>query len=156
MATQFQTWQKKLYNEFVKKNLTLDFSQNSPYKKLRDDWLEFVRYKTLEEGEERVRRNQQNAQQKVYHNKMGSGGYRSAIPKWQRMEADLLAKGIHPFSLQWPECSQNCFSHMGDHWTHRPGSRLLVGKSKQQHKDLSILQMLLPVVPLCPTKKRVS
>ena len=37
MATQFQTWKKKLYNEFVKKNLTPDFSQNSPYKKMRDD-----------------------------------------------------------------------------------------------------------------------
>ena len=40
---------------------------------------------------------------------MGSGGYRSAIPKWQRMEANLLAKGIHPFSLDWLECSKNWF-----------------------------------------------
>ena len=51
MATQFHFWKKKLYTEFVKKNLTLDFSQNSPYKKLRDDWPDFVRYKTSEEGE---------------------------------------------------------------------------------------------------------
>jgi hypothetical protein len=29
MVTQFQTRKKKLYNEFVKKNLTLDFSDNS-------------------------------------------------------------------------------------------------------------------------------
>ena len=139
MATQFQTWKKKLYNEFVKKNLTLDFSQNSPYKKLKDDWPEFVRYKTSKEGEEQVRRNQQNARQKVYHDKTGSGGYRSAIPKWQRMKEDLLAKGIHPFSLEWPERSKNCFFAHGDHWTHSLGSRLLVGKSEQQHKDLSIL-----------------
>jgi hypothetical protein len=61
MATEFKTWKKKLYTEFVKKNLTLDFSENSPYKKLRDDWPEFVRYMTSEEGEEWVRRNQQNA-----------------------------------------------------------------------------------------------
>ena len=81
------------------KNLTPDFSQNIPYKKLRDDWPEFVRYKTSEEGEERVRRKQQNARQKVYHHKMGSGGYKSAIPKWQRMEEDLLVKGINPFSI---------------------------------------------------------
>jgi hypothetical protein len=89
--------------------MTLDCSENSPYKKLRDDWPEFVRYKTSEEGEERVRRNQQNARQKVYHHKTGSGGYRSVIPKWQRREADLLAKGIHPFSLEWPERSKNWF-----------------------------------------------
>jgi hypothetical protein len=25
------------------------------------------------------------------------------------MEADLLAKGIHPFSLEWPERSKNWF-----------------------------------------------
>ena len=30
------------------------------------------------------------------------------------MEADLLAKGIHPFSLEWPECSKNWFfAHVG-------------------------------------------
>ena len=28
-----------------------------------------------------MRRNQQNARQKVYHHKIGSGGYKSAIPK---------------------------------------------------------------------------
>jgi hypothetical protein len=96
-----------LYNEFVKKNLTPDFSDNSPYKKLRDDWPEFVRYKTSKEGEARVRRNHKNTRQKVYHHKTGSGGYRSAIPNWQRMEADLLTKGIHPFSTEWPERSKN-------------------------------------------------
>ena len=63
----------------------------------------------MEEGEERVRRKQQNARQKVYHHKMGSGGYKSAILKWQRMEADLFAKGIHPFSLKWLERSKNWF-----------------------------------------------
>jgi hypothetical protein len=45
MATQFQTWKKKLYNEFVKKNL-IPFDENRPYKKLRDQWPEFVRYNT--------------------------------------------------------------------------------------------------------------
>ena len=44
---------------------------------------------------------------------MGSGGYRSAIPKWQRMEEDLLAKGIHLFSLAWPKHSKNWFSAHG-------------------------------------------
>ena len=99
MATQFQTWKKKLYNEFVKKNLTPDFNQNSPYKKLRDDWPEFVRYKTSEKGEERVRRNQQNARQKRYHHRIGSGGYRSAIPRWESIEVDMFSKGIPPFSI---------------------------------------------------------
>ena len=56
-----------------------------------------------------MRRNQQNARQKWYHHKMGSGGYRSAIPRWERIEADLLAKGIPPFSIDWPERSKYWF-----------------------------------------------
>jgi hypothetical protein len=41
---------KNLVKSWALKNLTLDFSENSPYKKLRDDRPEFVRYKTSEEG----------------------------------------------------------------------------------------------------------
>jgi hypothetical protein len=43
MATQFQSW-KKLYKNFVVKDITLDFGPKSPYRKLQDDWLEFVTY----------------------------------------------------------------------------------------------------------------
>jgi hypothetical protein len=66
-----------------------------------------VRYKTSEEGEERVRRNQENASKRVYHHKTGSSGYNTAIPKSKRLEEDLVAKGIRPFSLDWPERSKN-------------------------------------------------
>ena len=62
MATQFQTFKKTLYNKFIKKNLTPNFT--GQYEKLRDHWDEFVRYKTSEEGEARVRRNQENAHRK--------------------------------------------------------------------------------------------
>jgi hypothetical protein len=51
------------------------------------------------EGETRVRKNQQNARQKQYHHHLGLGGYRSAIPKWERMEWEILAKGIEPESI---------------------------------------------------------
>jgi hypothetical protein len=87
-----------------------------------------VRYKTLEEGEEWVRRNQQNARQKVYHHKMGSGGYRSAIPKWQRMEANLLVKGIHPFSFEWPERSENWFFAHGRSLDPQTGDPVIGGE----------------------------
>jgi hypothetical protein len=44
---------------------------------------------------------------------MGSGGYRNAIPMWEIMEADLLAKGIPLFSINWPERSKNWFFVLG-------------------------------------------
>jgi hypothetical protein len=46
-----------------------------------------------------VRRNQENVKKKVYHHKIRLGGYRTTIPKWERMEQDLVANGVHPFSL---------------------------------------------------------
>lgn len=108
MATQFQCWKKKLYNTFIRKNLTPDFNTKA-YVKLRPFWDEFVQFKTSEEGEARVRRNQQNARQKQYHHHLGSGGYRSAIPKWERMEREILAKGIEPESINWPERAKYWF-----------------------------------------------
>ena len=40
---------------------------------------------------------------------MGSGGYATAIPKWEKMEANILAKGITPESLNWPKRVVNWF-----------------------------------------------
>ena len=53
-----------LYTKYVKKNLTPNFNTRGPLAKLRPYWNDFVQYKTSEEGEERVRRNQENARQK--------------------------------------------------------------------------------------------
>ena len=42
---------------------------------------------------------------------MGSGGYRSAIPKWQNLEAEITAKEIIPETIEknWPQCVKNWF-----------------------------------------------
>jgi hypothetical protein len=114
MATQFQTWKKHLYNTYVRKNLTPNFNTaRGLISKLRPYWNDFVEYKTSREGEARVRINQENARKKVYHHDMGSGGYETAIPKWQKMEADIIAKGIEPESAKWPPCMKNWFFDHG-------------------------------------------
>ena len=40
---------------------------------------------------------------------MGSGGYATSVPKWQKMEAYLIAKGVVPKSAPWPECTKRWF-----------------------------------------------
>ena len=65
-------------------------------------------------GEAQLRRNQENAQKKVYHHDMGSRGYETTIPKWQKMKADLIAKGIEPESAKWPQRSKNWFFGHGE------------------------------------------
>ena len=81
-------------HEIRQEEPTSNFNTRGPLAKLRPYWNDFVQYKTSEEGEERVRRNQENARQKVYHHGMGSGGYATAIPKWEKWKRTFLP-GYH-------------------------------------------------------------
>ena len=38
---------------------------------------------------------------------MGAGGYRSAEPKWDKVEADMREKGIAPATEEWPHRVRN-------------------------------------------------
>ena len=64
-------------------------------------------YKQSEEGKERSAKNKANAVKKVYHHTMGPGGYRIALPKFEKLEADLRAKGITPATADFPLRSRN-------------------------------------------------
>ena len=96
MATLFQSWKKQLYNKYIKQNKTPNFNERGPIQKARPYWDDFVRYKQSEESKERIRRNKENAAKKRYHHHMGSGGYEAMKAKWEKMEADLMAKNIIP------------------------------------------------------------
>src|SRR6185437_14200593 len=40
---------------------------------------------------------------------LGQGGYKLAVPKWEKMEQDLLDRGIRPTTMNWPERSRTWF-----------------------------------------------
>jgi hypothetical protein len=40
---------------------------------------------------------------------MGSGGYPTAIPKWEKAEQELIDRGLVPESLDWPERAKHWF-----------------------------------------------
>jgi hypothetical protein len=46
-----------------------------------------------------VQRDKENASKKKYHHTLGQGGYEAAIPKWEKMEQELLAKGLTPATI---------------------------------------------------------
>ena len=48
------------------------------------------------------------AKKKNFH-RLGPGGYKVAIPKWEKMENDLIAKGIVPQTLSWPKRARYYF-----------------------------------------------
>ena len=108
MAQQFCNWKKRLNNKFVKKDKTPDFTQGM-YSKIKDFWPEFVAYKKSEEALAKSETNKANAVKNKYHHNMGPGGYALAMPKWEKLESDMIAKGINPEPYKWVDRARNWF-----------------------------------------------
>ena len=107
MAEQLQSFKKTLTKKYIKTGTTPVFTDE--LKKLRGHWDAFVQYKSSELGLQKVQKAKDNVSKKVYHHTLGQGGYKLAISKWEKMEQDLLDRGILPATMNWPERSRIWF-----------------------------------------------
>jgi len=107
MATQFQTFKKRLYADYIKENKTPTFT--GALEKIKDHWPAFVAYKNSSLSARRSEVNKENAKKKIYHHVLGTGGYKSAVQKWEKAEAALIEKGITPGTSDWPLRSKQWF-----------------------------------------------
>ena len=100
MSIAFQTFKKNLNKDYIKRGLTPDFEKD--FKNQHPYWDAFVQYKLSEDSEKRTAQAKENASKKkdFYHH--GQGSYSAAISKWQKMEQDLIARGIVPATFNWP------------------------------------------------------
>ena len=85
--------------DYVKKGLTPDFEKD--FKNERPYWDAFVQYKSSEDSEQRTTQAKENVSKKKHFHHLGQGGYKAAIPKWQKMEEGLIARGIILATLNW-------------------------------------------------------
>ena len=104
MAEQLQTFKKNLTKKYIKTGTTPVFT--AELAKLRGHWDAFVQYKSSELGLQKAK---DNASKKEYYHTLGQGGYKIAIPKWEKMEQDLLDRGIQPATMNWLERSRTWF-----------------------------------------------
>ena len=88
--------------------------------------------------------NRINAGKKEYHHRLGTGGYKTAIPKWLAFEAELIAKGITPQTATWPERSKFwLFAHGA---VLDPETGLIVAKGKWKKKVETIVPLLIDAI----------
>jgi hypothetical protein len=114
IATQFQNFKKKLTRDFIKNNRTPNWDE---YPKIKDHWKSFVEYKKSEIFAQKSAQAKNSTSKKgEYNHRLGRGGYAVAIPKWRKMEQDLIAKGIISAVFYWPKRSKN--------WYYAHGGRL--------------------------------
>jgi hypothetical protein len=68
-----------------------------------------VEYKKSEDFAKVSARGKQSHGKKEHDHHLGRGGYAFAIPKWRKMEEDLLAHGTIPAVVDWPERVKNWY-----------------------------------------------
>ena len=106
MTTQFCNHKKRLWATYVKSGkITPEFKGTQ--ERLRAQWDDFRTYKESEEAKARSKKNADNAALKIYHHNLGTGGYRSARPKWDKLKAEIKAKGLSPGTEKVPERAGN-------------------------------------------------
>jgi hypothetical protein len=94
-AIAFHLYKKQLNKDYIKKGIAHDFIKKGNAK-LQDHWNSFVQYKQTQEAAKMITTNTINASKKKEFNKLGSGGYKVAMPKWDKMEHDSIAQGLVP------------------------------------------------------------
>jgi len=58
------------------------------------------------EPHELSEKNKINTAAKKYNHCLGTGGSRKAVRKWQKVEQELMDRGIQPVTSDWPERSK--------------------------------------------------
>ena len=91
MAELFRQWKKTLWLKYEKTKTAPKFE--GYLEKQARHWDAFVQYKTSEEAKARSEKNKKNASKKVYHHNLGTGGYKTAMPKWEKKRPRWLLKG---------------------------------------------------------------
>ena len=123
-ANAFQSYKKRLTRDYVKKGLTPDF-QKKGFEKFRDHCYAFVQYKESEDAIKKIETNTINARKKKEFHTLKPGGYKKAIPKWDREEHEIMSKGIIPATLDWPERAKYYYCTHGGKLNPRDGTLVL-------------------------------
>jgi hypothetical protein len=111
LATQFKDYKKRLNLDYIQKNKTPDFTGAT--EKLKDQWADFVKYRTSETAKKRSAINKINAAKKTYHHCMMSAGYKGVIPRMEKEENDLVDKDVEPETKDWARKAKLWFYGMG-------------------------------------------
>ena len=135
MATQFQTWKKKLWAKYE----DADPIFTKSLVKIEAHWPAFKAYKQSSTAVSRSVTNTKNTAKKNYFHKLGSGGYKTAIPKWIAFEDKLMKAKIAPRTKDWPNRSKFWLFAHGAGLDPKTGRIVAKGKWKEKITEVTTL-----------------
>jgi hypothetical protein len=106
----------RLWKNYLKKKEVLVFE--GYLAKQANHWKALKEYKESEDAKNLSEKNKKNADKKKYHHTLGPGGYETTIPKWDKQEQEMIAKGITPEPIrdEWELRARNWFlAHGGSY-----------------------------------------
>ena len=101
----------------------------------------------------RSKQNKLNAKKKKYFHRLGSGGYKTAMPKWESYENELRQKGIIPQTDDWPDRSKLWLFAHGS--VLDPNTGLIVAKGKWRKRIKRVTKKLVDALELVRQGKYV-
>jgi hypothetical protein len=109
MAELFRVWKKNLWQKYQQTNKVPTFKGH--LSKHANNWKEFQKFKESENSKALSAKKKKNAVNKVYHHHLGPGGYETAMPKWDKQEQEIIARGIQPEPIrdEWELRARNWF-----------------------------------------------
>ena len=138
MATQFNKFKNKLYQEYVANGEKEPEEWTGPLLKQRQHWPQFLAMKKSTVFKKRSETNKKNASKKKIHHTMGTGGYRSCAPKWQAIEDEMRSQGVVPETDEWETRWRNYVLGHGAGYNMETGE--LIQKKEQIEKPLKALK----------------
>ena len=109
MGELFRQWKKRLWATYKKEKKPPAFT--GYLLQQEENWKKFVEHKNSEDFKAKSEKNKENAKKKIHHHKTGRGGYRTAMPKWGKLEAEMVANNVipEPIREKWDLRARNWF-----------------------------------------------
>src|ERR1041385_7334924 len=113
MGELFRSWKVKLWSKYIANNKKTPIFTGA-LAKVQAHWDQFVENNESDEAKLRSEINKINAEKHKLFHTMGTGGYKSASPKWDAFEKKLIAAGVTPVTIYFPpRCRSWFFGHGG-------------------------------------------
>src|ERR1041385_5658461 len=135
MGELFRSWKVKLWSKYIANNKKTPIFTGA-LAKVQAHWDQFVENNESDEAKLRSEINKINAEKHKLFHTMGTGGYKSASPKWDAFEKKLIDAGVTPVTIYFPPRCRSWFFGHGGKLDPKTGKVIIKTRSEEHTSEL--------------------